>query len=94
MNDFGIVLDDHLATALIDLYAKCGSIDKAYELFHNLRKRDLVAYSAMIYGCGINGKASDAIKKMEDIYMENKMKNKELKRIHRTKRLRKQKNIT
>lgn len=62
INEFRIVLDDHLATALIDLYAKCGSIDKAYELFHGLRKRDVVAYSAMIYGCGINGRAFDAIK--------------------------------
>ncbi|KAK7387873.1 hypothetical protein VNO78_22670 [Psophocarpus tetragonolobus] len=65
INDFGIVLDDHLATALIDLYAKCGSIDKAYELFHSLRKKDLVAHSAMIYGCGINGRPSDAIKLFE-----------------------------
>ncbi|XP_061349237.1 pentatricopeptide repeat-containing protein At4g22760 [Gastrolobium bilobum] len=70
MNDFGIVLDDHLATASIDLYAKCGSIDKAYELFHGLRKRDLVAYSAMIYGCGINGRASDAIKLFEQMLRE------------------------
>ena len=67
MNDFGIVLDDHLATALIDLFAKCGSIDRAYELFHGLRKRDLVAYSAMIYGCGINGRSSDAIKLFEQM---------------------------
>lgn len=65
INNFGIVLDDHLATALIDLYAKCGSIDKAYELFHGLRKRDVVAYSAMIYGCGINGRALDAVELFE-----------------------------
>ncbi|KHN02993.1 Pentatricopeptide repeat-containing protein [Glycine soja] len=71
INDFGIVLDDHLATALIDLYAKCGSIDKAYELlFPSMRKRDSVAYSAMIYGCGINGKASDAIKLFEQMLAE------------------------
>ncbi|KAK7279292.1 hypothetical protein RJT34_24339 [Clitoria ternatea] len=70
MNDFGIPLDDHLATALIDLYAKCGNIDKAYELFHSLRKKDLVAYSAMIYGCGINGRASDAIKLFEQMSAE------------------------
>ncbi|KAL2339068.1 hypothetical protein Fmac_013514 [Flemingia macrophylla] len=70
MNDFGIVLDDNLATALIDLYAKCGSIDKAYELFHSLRKRDVVAYSAMIYGCGVNGRASDAIKLFEQMLAE------------------------
>jgi pentatricopeptide repeat protein len=50
---------------LIDLYAKCGSIDKAYELLHGLRKRDVVAYSAMIYRCGINGRASDAVKLFE-----------------------------
>ncbi|XP_027332223.1 pentatricopeptide repeat-containing protein At4g22760 [Abrus precatorius] len=70
MTDFGIVLDDHLATALIDLYAKCGNINKAYEIFHGLRKRDLVAYSAMIYGCGINGRASDAIKLFEQMLAE------------------------
>ncbi|KAL1334772.1 hypothetical protein HN51_063741 [Arachis hypogaea] len=67
MSDFGIVLDDHLITALIDLYAKCGSIDRAYELFHGLKQRDLVAYSAMIYGCGINGRSSDAIKLYEQM---------------------------
>ncbi|WJX96110.1 Pentatricopeptide repeat-containing protein [Trifolium repens] len=65
INDFGIVLDDHLATALIDLYAKCGNIDEAYELFRGLRKRDVVAYSAMIYGCGINGRVSDAVELFE-----------------------------
>ncbi|CAL0330669.1 unnamed protein product [Lupinus luteus] len=70
MNDFGIVLDDHLATALVDLYAKCGSIDKANELFHGLSKKDLVAYSAMIYGCGINGRSSDAIKLFEQMLAE------------------------
>lgn len=70
INDLGIVLDDHLATALIDLYAKCGSIGKANELFHGLRKRDLVAYSAMIHGCGINGRASDAIKLFEQMLGE------------------------
>ncbi|KAA8525567.1 hypothetical protein F0562_007422 [Nyssa sinensis] len=67
MNQLGISMDDHLATALIDLYAKCGSIDKAYELFHGLQKKDLVAYTAMILGCGINGRANDAIKLFEEM---------------------------
>ncbi|XP_059443718.1 pentatricopeptide repeat-containing protein At4g22760 [Corylus avellana] len=65
INRFGIEMDDHLATALVDLYAKCGSIDKAKELFHGLRKKDVIAYSAMILGCGINGKVDDAIKLFE-----------------------------
>lgn len=57
----GIKTDDHMATALIDLYMKCGNINRAYELFHSLRKKDLVAYSTMILGFGINGRADDAI---------------------------------
>ncbi|KAI4317628.1 hypothetical protein L6164_025484 [Bauhinia variegata] len=32
MTEFGIALDDHLGTTSIDLYAKCGSIEKGYEL--------------------------------------------------------------
>ncbi|KAL2539781.1 Pentatricopeptide repeat-containing protein [Abeliophyllum distichum] len=67
MKEMGIVMDDHLATSFIDLYVKCGSIDKAYKLFHGLRKKDLVAYTAMILGCGINGRANDAIKLFEEM---------------------------
>ncbi|CAN4087401.1 unnamed protein product [Withania somnifera] len=62
-----IQMDDHLATCLIDLYAKCGSIDKAYKLFHVLKKKDLVSYTAMILGCGINGRANDAIKLFDEM---------------------------
>ncbi|KAL8112374.1 hypothetical protein AgCh_019903 [Apium graveolens] len=65
MRKLEIRMDDHLATAFIDLYAKSGSIDKAFELFRGLRKKDLVAYTAMILGCGINGRDSDAIELFE-----------------------------
>ncbi|VVA23433.1 PREDICTED: pentatricopeptide repeat-containing [Prunus dulcis] len=67
MSKDGIELDDHLATALLDLYTKCGDIERAYKLFHGLKKRDVVAYSAMILGCGINGKAVDATKMFEEM---------------------------
>ncbi|KAL3610020.1 hypothetical protein D5086_001040 [Populus alba] len=42
-------------TALLYLY-ECGSVEKAYELFHGLNKKVAVAYSAMISGFGMNGK--------------------------------------
>ncbi|PHU13095.1 Pentatricopeptide repeat-containing protein [Capsicum chinense] len=63
----GIQMDDYLTTSLIDLYAKCGSIDKAYNLFHGLMKKDLVVYTAMILGCGINGRANDAIELFDEM---------------------------
>ncbi|PHU19701.1 Pentatricopeptide repeat-containing protein [Capsicum chinense] len=61
IHETGIQLDDYLTISLIDLYAKCGSIDKAYKLFRGLKKKDLAGYTAMILGCGINGRANDAI---------------------------------
>ncbi|KAI3686533.1 hypothetical protein L1987_80212 [Smallanthus sonchifolius] len=73
MNQMGITMDDHLCTALIDLYAKCGSIDKAFKLFHKLHKKDVVAYTAMILGCGINGKEQIAIKLFDET-MESKIR--------------------
>ncbi|CAN0908647.1 Pentatricopeptide repeat-containing protein At4g22760 [Linum grandiflorum] len=57
--------DDQLNTALIDLYAKCGNIQKANEMFNSLNKKDVVAYSAMISGFGMNGKINEAIKLFE-----------------------------
>ncbi|GMH09483.1 hypothetical protein Nepgr_011324 [Nepenthes gracilis] len=63
----GIEMDDHLVTALIDFYAKSGSVDKAYVLFHGLYKKDLVAYSAMILGFGLNGKVSAASELFEEM---------------------------
>lgn len=61
INNLGIPMNDYMTTALIDLYAKCGSISKAFELFQCLKKKDVVAYTAMILGCGINGKVDDAV---------------------------------
>ncbi|XP_051145670.1 pentatricopeptide repeat-containing protein At4g22760 [Andrographis paniculata] len=67
ITESGIRMDDHLATSFIDLYAKCGSIDKAYELFNTLEKKDLVAYTAMILGFSTNGRAYEAIKLFEEM---------------------------
>lgn len=67
MKKHGIQMDDHLANAFIDMYAKSGNIDKAHELFCGLRKKDVVSYSAMISGCGVNGKAADAIRLFEEM---------------------------
>ncbi|XP_019056290.1 PREDICTED: pentatricopeptide repeat-containing protein At3g62890-like [Tarenaya hassleriana] len=45
-----------LATALIDMYAKCGSIERAKWVFNAMgRKKDVKAYSAMISGLAMHG---------------------------------------
>ncbi|WCJ36138.1 Pentatricopeptide repeat (PPR) superfamily protein [Euphorbia peplus] len=40
----------NLVTALVDMYAKCGEVDKARGLFDQMDKKDVVAWSAMISG--------------------------------------------
>ena len=42
-------------------------LNKAFELFRGLRKKDVVVYTAMIMGCGINGRDSDAIELFEEM---------------------------
>ncbi|KAF0897609.1 hypothetical protein E2562_000344 [Oryza meyeriana var. granulata] len=61
MGSVGIELDDHLRTALVDLHTKNGQIDRAFDLFRGLGRRDVVSYSAMIVGCGMNGMFKEAV---------------------------------
>eukprot|EP01018_Ginkgo_biloba_P023309 Gb_30523 [translate_table: standard] len=48
-------------TALIDMYAKCGSIEIARKVFDKMSKRNEISWSAMISGYGMNGKGQEAL---------------------------------
>lgn len=50
-----------LATALIDMYSKCGSLNKAKEVFDQMVSKDVVSFNAMIMGLAINGEGQEAI---------------------------------
>ncbi|KAK1277411.1 Pentatricopeptide repeat-containing protein [Acorus gramineus] len=51
-----------LATALVDMYAKCGCVDAAVEVFDGFRgKADVVLWNAMIGGLTVNGHGKDAV---------------------------------
>ncbi|KAF3452930.1 hypothetical protein FNV43_RR03363 [Rhamnella rubrinervis] len=51
-----------VSTALVDMYAKCGSIVKARELFDSLTAKNVVTWNAMISGYGLHGHGHDALK--------------------------------
>jgi len=44
-----------LGTALIDMYAKCGRMDSAWEVFRAMRKKDIVVWNAAISGLAMSG---------------------------------------
>ncbi|XP_021912282.1 putative pentatricopeptide repeat-containing protein At3g08820 [Carica papaya] len=49
-----------LATALIDMYFKCGSLERAREVFNKMKSKDVVAFNAMIMGLAANGEGREA----------------------------------
>ncbi|KAF6171008.1 hypothetical protein GIB67_028569 [Kingdonia uniflora] len=56
-----IEVDDVLGSAFVDMYSKCGSIDKALQVFESLPRRNPITWSAIIGGLAIHGRAKDAI---------------------------------
>lgn len=61
-------LDGVLGTALIDMYAKCGCIDIACDVFDKLPTRDVFAYASLILGLANHGESVRALeyfKRME-----------------------------
>lgn len=50
-----------LENALVDMYAKCGSIDTAMNLFEVMPQRDLVSWNSMIAGYAIPGYGEKAL---------------------------------
>ncbi|KAG9448433.1 hypothetical protein H6P81_008398 [Aristolochia fimbriata] len=66
----GIPITVEVGTALVDMYAKCGNIRKATEVFEDMVERNSLTWTAMIGGLAMHGHGEDAInyfKKMVDM---------------------------
>ncbi|KAL6226360.1 hypothetical protein ACLB2K_000322 [Fragaria x ananassa] len=50
-----------LATALVDMYSKCGYVEAAMEVFEGMADKDARAWNAMINGVAMNGEARKSI---------------------------------
>ncbi|KAG6522724.1 pentatricopeptide repeat-containing protein At5g56310-like [Zingiber officinale] len=50
-----------LMNALIDMYAKSGSITKALEVFENVKKKSVITWTTMIAGFAFHGLGSEAL---------------------------------
>ncbi|PPD92999.1 hypothetical protein GOBAR_DD10031 [Gossypium barbadense] len=57
----GYELCQSLVTALIDMYAKCGQIEKSRELFMLIEEKDVVSWNVMISGYAMHGDAKSAL---------------------------------
>ncbi|KDP26556.1 hypothetical protein JCGZ_17714 [Jatropha curcas] len=58
----GFDLDVYIGSALIDMYAKCGSLDRSLLVFFKLRKKNLFCWNSVIEGLAVHGYAKEALK--------------------------------
>ncbi|WKA02898.1 hypothetical protein VitviT2T_021046 [Vitis vinifera] len=56
-----------LATAIVDMYAKCGSLKTARDLFNKMPHRNLVAWNSMIGAYNQYGQANEALDLFSDM---------------------------
>ncbi|XP_057873560.2 pentatricopeptide repeat-containing protein At4g21065 [Cryptomeria japonica] len=67
----GFLGDVLVANALIDMYAKCGSIRKAAELFEKMPHRDTVSWNVMITGYAKNGYVGETLRLFKEMPQRN-----------------------
>jgi len=53
--------DTFIGNALIDMYFKCGNIEKAKKIFNEMQKKDKFTWTAMIVGLANNGHGEEAL---------------------------------
>jgi pentatricopeptide repeat protein len=56
-----------LYNALIDMFAKCGDVDKALKLFRNMRERTIISWTSVIVGLAMHGRGFEAVSLFDEI---------------------------
>ncbi|XVF12390.1 hypothetical protein REPUB_Repub08aG0113700 [Reevesia pubescens] len=56
-----------IGTALVDMYGKCGSVERAHEVFKEMPKRDTLTWTAMISAFALNGYSKEAFDTFEEM---------------------------
>lgn len=71
MGESGLCRNVFVATSLVDMYAKCGSMEEARRVFDGMVERDVVCWSALIQGYAANGLPKEAL----DVFFEMQREN-------------------
>lgn len=58
------------SNALLDLYAKCGSIMEAKQVFSEMEERSVVSWTSLVVGLAVNGLGKEALELFKDLVRE------------------------
>ena len=61
----GLYSNVYVGTALVDMYAKCGDLDRAIQVFGSMPCKNEASWNALICGLAFNGRGHDAIQQFE-----------------------------
>lgn len=50
-----------VANTLVDFYSKCGYVDQALQVFHNIREKNVISWTSVILGLRINSRSFEAL---------------------------------
>ncbi|XP_061375666.1 pentatricopeptide repeat-containing protein At4g39952, mitochondrial [Gastrolobium bilobum] len=71
INERGFKLNLPLGTALVDMYAKCGQLEKSRKIFDSIMEKDVICWNAMISGYRTNGYAESAVEIFQHMEQTN-----------------------
>ncbi|KAL6518317.1 hypothetical protein OROMI_034018 [Orobanche minor] len=71
MTKVGLNRNLHAANALLVLYAKCGNIMEAKEVFDGLEERSVVSWTSFIVGLAVNGFGEEAIQHFQEMELRS-----------------------
>ncbi|XP_010256994.1 PREDICTED: putative pentatricopeptide repeat-containing protein At3g08820 [Nelumbo nucifera] len=71
IREMGMDRNVFVATSLVDMYTKCGSMEKARSVFDGMHEKDTVSWSAMIAGYAMNGVPKEAVELFFQMQREN-----------------------
>lgn len=66
----GVDVSGFLATALVDMYSKCGCVEKASEVFQNTLRKNISTWNAMIAGLSVHGLGEQALEIFSELLTE------------------------
>ncbi|KAL0403088.1 UNVERIFIED_CONTAM: putative pentatricopeptide repeat-containing protein [Sesamum radiatum] len=63
----GMECDMVIRTALVDMYGKCGCVERAYEVFKGMPSKDVLAWTAMISVLALHGYGDEAFELFKEM---------------------------
>ncbi len=66
----GCKADVFVGNSLIDMYAKCGSMEDAQRVFNEMPSHNVVSWTTMLQGCAMHGHGKEALQHFEQMYEE------------------------